>query len=471
MPPSSDHHPKDFQRYVYGVLALIAVLTCLLFLLQLFKAANAFVGDLSVDEDNPVDEAQLILSQAEDAVASAELILSFLQGTSVLAGVLLIGLGYYGLDRFNKLDEEIKVLQELRGQLIPYKSQLERLNETEQKVEAAEANFNKRIEQQVLPDFTDLIQAYQEIGVKNYAEAYHYVVRILERASANHLQSDNVQALYLAGWLEVNYVSEKTLPNALDVGLAHLSKAMQLDKDSHMIRAAFGVGLRRKAQRAKGDERKRYLYESIHYLYEEALEKNPNLIDLNHESFWAPLAGSYRDLSDIDENIVHWEMLDKSITGYKRALAITPNSSYPAGNLATLYLQKSTVESNFLAESLKYFEKALTTAEKELQSNPGDYYAMMDSAMASAMLASKGNSKERLREAQGWLDDALEMHLTEKMLQISLNAGWQRLLKFTPADPAWSEVRTFLVSAIERLTEEIKQKIRQTAQLSGLPQL
>lgn len=285
----------------------------------------------------------------------------------------------------------------------------------------------------VQSDFLDLLQASQELSLKNHEQAYNYVSRVLTHSP------QNVQALYLAGWLETQYI-----PNMLPKAIEHLNQAIELDPTAMSLKAALGVAIRRQA--LQEDKNVKLLKKSLRIL-EEALEDNKNLIDPNRESFWGPVGGNYRDLDNIEE----------AIKAYETARAVTPASSYPVGNLGALYLYKAKFknEPQWIDTSLKMFDLTVRLSDREKAFSPNDYFVLMDLAMSYTMLSS--NKQEYLEDAQEWFETANSdlINATPGMLKVSLG-GWKRLEESCPEN--WHEIQQQLNIRIQQMNEVIGQR-------------
>ena len=395
-------------------------------------------------------ELNLLRERAEDALDSISLLLSFLEGASVL---LALGLGvaaFYGMRQSREVRDELKnELEQIQKQrdriddiLEKYRPQLGRLSTLYSDVLAKEQEMATMVGNVGL-----LLQANQEFRLQNYNESFQFVERVLSRGDRDELP-DNPQALYIAGWLEINHL------NKLDDGLRHLNRLLELDSNWATARAAFGVALRRDAIRIKdeGDDdatRARYR-RRLHEAHDQlrlALDKDFNLVDLEEESFWGPVGGIWRDLGEVD----------KSIGAYEKALQVTPGSSYPQGNLASLYLRKAQEDPSPDASkwnlALDAYELTLEYAGAELNQRPTDYWILMDMANASALLTQRDS--DHLDKAKSRLKQALSMTRSTQQLETSCR-GLEYQRDSLPDDPDWKPVLDAIDEAIGAIEERIE---------------
>jgi tetratricopeptide (TPR) repeat protein len=361
------------------------------------------------------------------------MLLSLLEGAGVLVGLAIGAAAFYGLRNSRETREEFKeISKDAKEQL----AQLRKYDEYLKQLPAQAATVEKlKVEQAALLDnlqsnFLDLFQAYQELGLRNYREAYDAAKRVLAR------DATNPQALYIAGWLEFQYVEAD-----LDDGILHLEQALKQVPTWPSAKAALGVLLRRKGLRASTEnERAMYMVQAEAQLREALNGLNFDLIDPNMESFWGPLGGALRDSGRYEE----------AITAYENACQVTPGSSYPRGNLAALYLMK--VQAGEMSEkrALDTFRETRNLARVELSQVPNDYFLMMDIAMASAILGHEQAGE--FETAQKWLDQALDLPgVTPELRSVSIR-GWGYLRDYCPTE--WDPVLDFIYKAIQRLEEE-----------------
>lgn len=386
-----------------------------------------------------LERAEVTLDRANESAEMAGTILSFLEGASVLIALALGAAAIFGFQNSRELrkdieEERAKIEAELKKftlfweQIRPVEDSLRNLDRSLTAFENAQKSIQD--------NFGDLLQANQELSLKNYLEAYHYAKRVLERSP------NNIQALYIAGWLETQYI-----PGMLESACQRFQEALQIDAKAPSVKAAFGVALRRMAIASKDDKEKRRLFdESLGNLLQ-ALGQNENLIDLNRESFWGPVGGNYRDKGQIDS----------AIEAYERALSVTPGSSYPMGNLGALYLYQAKEQQSdeFKQKALDMFKETVRASESEIGLNPNDYFVIMDLAMANTILGAE--ETKYYRTAQRWLNHALSdaIGATPGMLRVSLG-GWRRLFESCPED--WGQVQVNLDKAIKKIEEAMQER-------------
>ncbi len=397
-------------------------------------------GDASDDQSALITTiATDALTRAEDSVGRADGLLSFLEGAAVLVGLALGAAALVGYRNTREIRtemrQEMEEMKVISKRLEENRSYLENLPKSLEEFQDIRSEYKDQLKI-IRENATYLMAATKELELGNHQQAYRYINFVIKDSQ------DNPQALYMAGWLEMQYI-----PNKKQEGVEKLKEAIDIDSENPSYTAALGVALKRRASDAK-EKDDMIAYESdyahaLAYLLE-ALHDFPHLVDLNRESFWGPVGGIYRDMGRIDD----------AIKAYNDALKVTPGSSYPQGNLATLYLQKAKSEQETpekVEKVLKEFEEALKMARTELGYEPTSYFLMMDIAMSSTMLiAEDGNNQD---EAARWLTNALKTTPTAGMLNVSLG-GWKRLKDYCLTE--WSDSRTFIEQAITQVEEAIK---------------
>jgi hypothetical protein len=149
-----------------------------------------------------------------------------------------------------------------------------------------------------------------------------------------------------------------------------------------------------------------------------------------------------RDLDDIGG----------AIKAYERALDTTPGSSYPQGNLASLYLHEAKREQSEEKKMLTAFEDTIKSAMSELASTPNDYYLVMDISMAETILGYKDN--KRFGEGDKRLGQSFGFKPTPKKLEVS-RRGWQFLYRNIPDRDGWQPVKEAIEEALKKIDEYI----------------
>ncbi len=371
---------------------------------------------------------------------------SFLQAASVLVGLALGATAYFGFRSASQsredLNAEIKKSEDQRESI---KAQQDKNADTLKRGITALARQQKRLEDlenQLTPFvglgdqlhnnqemITYLMLATHELRLRNYVTAYDASMHVLTFDSQNPL------ALYMAGWLELQYINDM-----FEDGITHLKQAHDAAPTWPTAMAALGVALRRQARNLPPEERAKVERDAVYYL-EKALDPpNDKLIDLNQESLWGPVAGIQRDRGDYGE----------ALKTYEKACQVTPGSSYPHGNLAALLLHegKSDPDSEYRARAITEFKRTSELALAELVLLPNDYFHMMDIAMARTVcLYEEPHLRDTVEE---YFRDALNLKPSPEMLGVS-RRGWQFLLDSCPDESDWDTVRQEIQNAIQQI--------------------
>ncbi len=409
-----------------GLNHMVDLLVYVVIVVLVFAALLAVGAPPLVDLLNGEPVADVV---GEARPVSADDVLNFLQGASVLIGGAVAVAAIYG---FRNAQE---VRKELRDEQERLKHSGEKLREREERL-AQELQEAHDIVATLQMNTAELSEAYHNLLQRNYQQAFDLAQSILQR------DPENITALYLSGWLSIQFLEDRTV----DQAISDLEKALQLAKKQAAeprlpaIKAALGVAYRRKGKRQK-EVRERCFAKSEYYLLEVTENrKTERLLDLYGESFHAPLGGLYRDRGQLDKAIQH----------YRRATEITPGSSYPWGNWAQLLWEKGEIE-----EAQVAFERAHRTALREQGATPEDYYLLMDLAMSGTVL-------KKFDEAKEWLEEALGASLTTEMLRTSLQ-GWKWLYKSCPRDENWQKVRIQLCENWKRVRITIRKNETQSS--------
>ena len=452
-----------------GVVIIFFILGIVGFLIS--KKRLDILSETPQIETSTIDkeESAIILTNAQQAVETGQIILDFLSGTSVLVTVGLGAAAVFGVQQFRNYRQEINAeMRDLRiikttiqENLFTIENQLQQiqqlkddvnkeflqldalsasLNEQSVSLDEQRTNFNNDIQHQ-LDDMSSLVIAAQEVSLENYDEAYQFAKDILDREKKRGKKDSslNPMALYIAGWLEIDHYK-----GSIDSSIEHLH-ILHMQKPNWMsAKAAYGVALRRYANQLKGETKTAQLYEALSHLTK-ALNTNPLLTDLKQESYWGPVGGIHREMNNVKEGI----------KAYKRALDITPESSYPQGNLAALLLCKAKREQDNIEDADKNAEEAfiktIAFAKGELRIKPTEYYVLMDKAMAQTVLGRQDKADKSIQKA-------LQFASNTSTLRVSLR-GWVDLWNFLPTRKRWTHIKPNLEKQIKIVLDQIKRKV------------
>ncbi len=357
----------------------------------------------------PPSETEILFNQslatmerANDALNSVELVLSFLEGGSILAGVILVGAGILGLSSIQDLRHDTETIKQemsaqiqaethdLMARLERAESELlrreEQLAKLEAQLEQSLTSTQARIDQQ--------IQSASKLARRSFeALSQHVMAQRLARennieAAINacrdsyELDPLNVSNNYLLGMLLMRR-------NNLDDAIKHLTDAFQEasksgEDASIPAQAALGLAIRYKGDLTNEPMERNRLYNQAEHHLLEATRSDPHLLTDNRESYLGVLGSLYRRQGRTQD----------AIQIYLRAAKITPRRSYPDINLAMLYLQINNQE---LAE--KYRHSAESKARRRLEDTPEDYWALHDVALAQLLGGKVDSAIQHFSEA------------------------------------------------------------------------
>jgi tetratricopeptide (TPR) repeat protein len=348
---------------------------------------------LDPNQEVTVTEAEAILERANDAVNFADGVLSFLEGVSVLvaigvtAGALLVR----------------STIQNQAEAMTRFAEDTERrLAEREQRLDEMESAFTQRLEGMV-SDTRREIQAVKEQARESFRVLSLLVLaeqqvraRNIDTAlemlnSARELDPDNHAANYLLGYL---YTARREYDRAIEL----LEQALEQEAGFTPAIAALGLALRRKGDTldAAGQQAERdHLWAAAESKLIEALHKDPRLTDADGESYYGTLGGLYR----------RQKRYHAAIDAYEQAHRVTPNSSYPIINLATLYHHQGSQE-----RAAHYFQRVIDAAVLQLDDDPRDQWTRADYAQA---LLAAGNVDAALGQLQTLIDQGVKRGLLE----------------------------------------------------------
>jgi tetratricopeptide (TPR) repeat protein len=262
-----------------------------------------------------------------------------------------------------------------------------------------------------------LVLAEQQVRAHNIDAA----LTLLQ--DAHQLDPDNQAANYLLGYL-------LTARREFDKAVGHLEHALAIEPGFPPATAALGLALRRKGDSLAADDqrakRDRFWAEAENKLLD-ALTKDPRLTDAEGESYYGTLGGLYR----------RQKRYNAALDAYERAHRVTPASSYPIINLASLNKHQGNEK-----QAMHYFEQVLKSAELLLDDDPRDLWTRADYAQA---LLALGHPKEALTH----LTTVVEQGASRGLLE-TVRSG----LVFLQESPESIEGLDDLIALIDRALEE-----------------
>jgi len=376
---------------------------------------------LMISDQVPPGEATALLERANDAVNFADSVLSFLEGASVVLGVM-IALGAWMLR--NSVQDQIAGIRAenelVQKRLADREAALQALEtEVAERLDAALADTQREIEEarqradRSFKLLNSLVLAEQQVRAHNHASALRILMDVLD------LEPDNYAINYLLGYLY-------SLRKEYDRAIQHLEDSLAREDGFAPAIAALGLALRRKGDSlsAPADrELRNEIWAQAEARLLAALRLDPHLTDAEGESYYGSLGGLYRRQGRYGD----------AIEAYRRAEQVTPGSSYPLINLASLYWYQGDTQ-----QAREYFQRVHNAARLKLDTNPLDNWARADYAQALVVL---GQRDEALRQ----IDFVRENHPEEGLL-LTIRSG----LEFLAGAPTPIDGLDTLIAAIDR---------------------
>lgn len=406
------------------VVTLIAVALAALALFVALRIDSR--TEIEVGEDVTPENAETILARANEAAQFADSILSFLEGASVVAGaVLAIGAWMLRNSIQKQSDYVESFVQKTQEQLTAREERLQELEQTlagrldtmlQQTMTQIET-----VQQQARDSFhvlSLLVLAEQQVRAHNLDTA----IRTLQHAY--DLAPDNHATNYLLGYL---YTTRKQF----DEAIARLEHCLKLEPDFAPAIAALGLALRRKGDGIDGEDRQTErdrLWAQAENKLLQALETDSRLTDADGESYYGTLGGLYR----------RQNRYEAALRAYEQARQVTPGSSYPIINLASLYKHQGNDQ-----EAEAYFRQVLRAAELQLDDDPRDYWTRADYAQAKLVL---GRPAEALAELRTMLE-----HVQGRGVLETVHSGLQFLAESPTPIKGLDDMITLIESALKEV--------------------
>ncbi|NJL94657.1 MAG: tetratricopeptide repeat protein [Anaerolineae bacterium] len=196
------------------------------------------------------------------------------------------------------------------------------------------------------------------------------------------LDPENQTTNYLLGYL---YTGHKRFSEAL----SHLDRALERNPNFAPGLAAKGLVQSRLADlESENEMRRNHLRAQAEANLTRALEMDSRLLDADGESYFGTLGGVYRRQG-------RWE---DAARAYERAVEVTPNNSYPVGNLATVYkrLGRET-------EAQDIYRKVIRLAAEALEDRPTDIWKRFDLAQALLVIGEPERGLQEYRRGFDYL--------------------------------------------------------------------
>ena len=365
------------------LLAFLAVVIALFALFQSHQQQTKDSPPIELSEKVTRDEALLILDRADDASNLAGNILSFLEVLLGVAGFLGAGLVWVIRGALESAEKDVRDLMihvEER-----FREREHHLSQLEKSLTEQVATMRTQMSTQMGEAQTTAQSAFRVLRLQLLAEQqvrshnFETAIDTLEQAYA--LLPDDHATNYLLGYL----YSRKDI----DQAIVYLERALQLEPDFTPGVAALGLALRRKGDKitapALFNERDLYWAEAESKL-RAALNKDSRLTDADSESYFGSLGGLYRRQKH------YYAALD----AYERAYDVTPDSSYPAINLAAIHKHLGNDDS-----AATYFQRVVQLAVLTLDDDPRDVWTRCDYAQALMVLGDAGAAMKQIQIAMG----------------------------------------------------------------------
>lgn len=344
---------------------------------------------IDLQEDIDTVDAEYILARANDATQFADSILSFLEGASALLGIMLVVGGWMFRNNIQQqierlqasataaIEESQRFVRESQHDLERRKTDLQTL---ESALQARMDRLVKETAQQLEATQTQARNLFRVLSLQLLAEqqvrAHNIDTAVSTLRSALAINPHDHATNYLLGYL---YIQRKQI----DLALEHLEHALESEGDFTPGIAALGLALRRKGDSLDSDDRpaeRDHFWGQAEARLVEALGQDHRLTDADGESYFGTLGGLYRRQKR------YYAALD----AYERAYQVTPDSSYPLINLASIHTHEGNMK-----QARHYFEKVVEQARLALDDDPRNAWRRCDLAQALLVL---GHPEEALRE-------------------------------------------------------------------------
>lgn len=370
-----------------AIATLLAMLAIWLWFTE-SRQDNRDLPQVTTQEETLV-QANNVLDRANDAVNSAELILSFLEGASVIITIAIAAAAVIGLSSISELrdavndteNELLKRVEEAENRLMDREKQLANIEDL---IAKAENRIDKAIEERLGQVYIETENARRRsAAMAHYSLAEQLAhQRNIDAAieaceEAYNLDPENYANNYLYGTL----LLEK---DDYETSIKRLEEALQVKDDFTPAIAALGLATRRLGD-LENDRRIRNEYYNkaeTHLL--EAVRHDPALLTNDGESYYGTLGSLYR----------RQERITDALDSYRRSAENTPTNSYPYVNLAMLYMHER--EEQLKDQNLLIAER---NAKRRITDTSTDFWALYDLGLISLMRDNTEDMKKYFKEA------------------------------------------------------------------------
>lgn len=208
----------------------------------------------------------------------------------------------------------------------------------------------------------------------------------------HHLDPANPVALYHIGYICMRDNTVERLQEAEKV----LKMALELDPKLHQAQAALGFVYRRLAEKQTDPAAREKGFRDARFYLQQALNYSPNLIDDDGESWYGALAGLHKRDNRLEEAILN----------YKKAAEVTPQSSYPHINLATLYL----IQGRPYEEVEEEYAYAERLADMETRAQLNNYWGFADLLTARLAIYDPQPGSQGMELIENAIRDLRDVH-------------------------------------------------------------
>jgi tetratricopeptide (TPR) repeat protein len=328
------------------------------------------------------NDAKSFAEEARGDIDLAHTLLDLFQDVTAVVGILIpvvaVALSYFGLNSLKSARTEVtEAREQFQREIEALRTKFdEERRQNAEELQALKEELNRSsADERVKSNQATLSLSLLPLGERQYR------VKDFDGAAntyrqALHLDKDNLVIHFRLGYIYTQW-------NKLDEAKGYLEHALELDPNFAPALANLGHVYRLMAERLPIEDIHRgAMLAQGEQMLRQALDQSPKLVDDDGESWWGSLGGLHRRRNQIDD----------AIEAYRRASEVTPQSSYPLGNLALLYMQKNDREL-----MLDAYRRTERLAVRRSQADVSDFWAYADTLVARL-------AQGKIREAEEIFD-------------------------------------------------------------------